>query len=81
MVTVRRVTEGSFGSSRHSCTSEIPGTLLPPTTDLPGTTDKPGKTPTKPGAAPEPGTLLLGGAGVAALLAARRARKRTRTRG
>ncbi|NIA54570.1 PEP-CTERM sorting domain-containing protein [Massilia sp. TW-1] len=58
--------------------AEIPGTLLPPTTDLPGTTDKPGKTPTKPGAAPEPGTLLLGGAGVAALLAARRARKRTR---
>jgi hypothetical protein len=58
--------------------SQIPGTLLPPTTDLPGTTDKPGKTPTKPGAAPEPGTLLLGGAGVAALLAARRARKRTR---
>lgn len=58
--------------------SQIPDTLLPPTTDLPGTTDKPGKTPTKPGAAPEPGTLLLGGAGVAALLAARRARKRTR---
>jgi hypothetical protein len=58
--------------------SDIPGTLLPPTTDLPGTTDKPGKTPTKPGAAPEPGTLLLGAAGVAALLAARRARKRTR---
>jgi len=58
--------------------AEIPGILLPPTTDLPGTTDKPGKTPTKPGAAPEPGTLLLGAAGVAALLAARRARKRTR---
>jgi hypothetical protein len=58
--------------------SQIPDTLLPPTTDLPGTTDKPGKTPTKPGAAPEPGTLLLGGAGVLALLAARRARKRTR---
>ncbi|MCS0581137.1 PEP-CTERM sorting domain-containing protein [Massilia pinisoli] len=58
--------------------SSIPDTLLPPTTDLPGTTDKPGKTPTKPGAAPEPGTLLLGGAGLAALLAARRARKRTR---
>jgi hypothetical protein len=58
--------------------SQIPGTLLPPTTDLPGTTDKPGKTPTKPGAAPEPGTLLLGAAGAAALLAARRSRKRTR---
>jgi hypothetical protein len=58
--------------------AEIPGILLPPTTDLPGTTDQPGKTPTKPGAAPEPGTLLLGAAGVAALLAARRARKRTR---
>jgi hypothetical protein len=58
--------------------AQIPGTLLPPTTDLPGTTDKPGKTPTKPGAAPEPGTLLLGGAGVVALLAARRARRRTR---
>jgi hypothetical protein len=58
--------------------AQIPGTLLPPTTDLPGTTDEPGKTPTKPGAAPEPGTLLLGGAGVVALLAARRARKRAR---
>jgi hypothetical protein len=58
--------------------SPIPGTLLPPTTDLPGNTNDPGKTPTRPGNAPEPGSLWLGGAGVAALLAARRARRRAR---
>jgi len=55
----------------------IPDTLLP-TTDQPGTTDDTGKTPTKHGDAPEPGTLWLGGVGVAALLAARRANKRLR---
>jgi hypothetical protein len=54
-------------------------TQLPPTTDLPGQPNDPGKTPTKPhGDVPEPGTLWLGGAGVAALLAARRAQKRAR---
>jgi len=58
--------------------SPLPGTLLPPTTDLPGNTNDPGKTPTRPGNAPEPGSLWLGGAGVAALLAARRARRRAR---
>jgi hypothetical protein len=58
--------------------SPIPGTLLPPTTDLPGNTNDPGKAPTRPGNAPEPGSLWLGGAGVAALLAARRARRRAR---
>jgi MYXO-CTERM domain-containing protein len=56
----------------------LPATLLPPTTDLPGTTDKPGGAPTKHGDAPEPGTLWLGAAGVAALLAARRVQKRSR---
>jgi hypothetical protein len=56
----------------------LPGTLLPPTTDLPGQTSPTGKTPTKHGDVPEPGTLWLGGAGVAALLAARRAKKRAR---
>jgi hypothetical protein len=58
--------------------SPIPGTLLPPTSDLPGNTNDPGKAPTRPGNVPEPGTLWLGGAGVAALLAARRARRRAR---
>ena len=58
--------------------SPIPDNLLPPTTDLPGNTNDPGKTPTRPGNAPEPGSLWLGGAGVAALLAARRARRRAR---
>ena len=59
-------------------TKPLPGTLLPPTTDLPGQTNPPGKSPTKPAKVPEPGTLWLGGAGVAALLASRRAKKRTR---
>jgi hypothetical protein len=59
--------------------SPPPVTQLPPTTDLPGQPNDPGKTPTKPhGDVPEPGTLWLGGAGVAALLAARRAQKRAR---
>jgi hypothetical protein len=56
----------------------LPGTLLPPTTDLPGQTNDPAKTPVKHTDVPEPGTLWLAGAGVAALLAARRAKKRTR---
>ena len=61
--------------------SPLPGTLLP--TDQPGQTNdpgkNPGKTPVKPhGDVPEPGTLWLAGAGVAALLASRRAKKRTR---
>jgi hypothetical protein len=57
--------------------STLPGTLLP--TDQPGQTNTPGKTPVKPhGDVPEPGTLWLAGAGVAALLASRRAKKRTR---
>ena len=59
-------------------TKPLPGTLLPPTTDLPGQTNPPGKSPTKPTNVPEPGTLWLGGAGVAALLASRRAKKRAR---
>jgi hypothetical protein len=58
--------------------SPIPGNLLPPTSDLPGNTIDPGKTPPRQGNAPEPGSLWLGGAGVAALLAARRARRRPR---
>jgi hypothetical protein len=57
--------------------STLPGTLLP--TDQPGQTNTPGKTPVKPhGDVPEPGTLWLAGAGVAALLASRRAKKRSR---
>jgi hypothetical protein len=57
--------------------SPLPGTLLP--TDQPGQTNTPGKTPVKPhGDVPEPGSLWLAGAGVAALLASRRAKKRTR---
>jgi hypothetical protein len=56
----------------------LPDTLLPPTTDLPRQTNDPAKTPTKHGNVPEPGTLWLGGAGLAALLAARRAQKRVR---
>jgi hypothetical protein len=58
--------------------SPVPGTLLPPTTDLPGPTSNPAKTPVKHADVPEPGTLWLAGAGVAALLASRRAKKRTR---
>ncbi|SDD96595.1 PEP-CTERM motif-containing protein [Massilia sp. PDC64] len=58
--------------------STPPGTLLPPT-DQPGLPNGPGKAPVKPhGDVPEPDTLWLAGAGVAALLAARRAKKRTR---
>jgi hypothetical protein len=57
--------------------STLPGTLLP--TDQPGQTNDPGKAPVKPhGDVPEPGTLWLAGAGVAALLAARRAKRRPR---
>jgi len=63
-------------------TSTVPTTLLPPT-DQPGRTNDPAKDPgknaVKPhGDVPEPDTLWLAGAGVAALLAARRAKKRTR---
>jgi hypothetical protein len=58
--------------------SPLPNALLPPTSDLPGHTNDPGKNPTRPGNVPEPGALWLGGAGAAALLAARRARRRPR---
>lgn len=58
--------------------SPLPDNLLPPTSDLPGNTNDPGKSPPRPGNAPEPGSLWLGSAGVAALLAARRARRRPR---
>ena len=57
--------------------STIPSTLLP-STERPGTTDDIDKTPARHGDAPEPDTLWLGGAGVAALLAARRANRRPR---
>ena len=56
----------------------VPGTLLPPTTDLPGPTSDPAKLPVKHADVPEPGTLWLAGAGMAALLASRRAKKRPR---
>jgi hypothetical protein len=53
-----------------------PGTLQPPT-EQPVVPYGPGMAPVKPhGDVPEPDTLWLAGAGVAALLAARRARKR-----
>jgi hypothetical protein len=58
--------------------SNPPGTLQPPT-DQPALPNAPGQAPVKPhGDVPEPDTLWLAGAGVAALLAARRARKRPR---
>ena len=74
-------TDGTTGTQPTTDTdtkpSTLPGTLLP--TDQPGQTNAPGKTPVKPhGDVPEPGTLWLAGAGVAALLAARRAKKRPR---
>jgi len=56
----------------------VPGTLLPPTTDLPGPTSGPAKAPVKHADVPEPGSLWLAATGVAALLASRRAKKRTR---
>jgi hypothetical protein len=58
--------------------------VAPPTpTDLPNTPIEPFKPPAQPpakphGTVPEPGTLWLAGAGVAALLGARRAKKRAR---
>jgi hypothetical protein len=58
--------------------------VAPPTpTDLPNTPIEPVKPPVQPpakphGTVPEPGTLWLAGAGVAALLGARRAKKRAR---
>jgi hypothetical protein len=76
-------TDGTTGTQPGTDTgtgskpSPLPGTLLP--TDQPGQTNDPGKNPVKPhGDVPEPGTLWLAGAGVAALLASRRAKKRTR---
>jgi hypothetical protein len=72
---------GPGTTSPTSPGSTPPGTLPP--TDQPGQTNGPGKDPgknaVKPhGDVPEPGTLWLAGAGVAALLAARRAKKRPR---
>jgi hypothetical protein len=67
------------GGSGTKPSSTIPDTLLP-TTDQPGTPDGTGKTPAKHGDVPEPGTLWLGGVGMAALLAARRATRRANKR-
>ena len=69
------------GADPGTTSPTVPATLLP--TDQPGQTNDPGKNPgknaVKPhGDVPEPDTLWLAGAGVAALLAARRAKKRTR---
>jgi hypothetical protein len=56
--------------------SPLPDTLQP--TDVPRQTNDPVKPPVKHANVPEPGTLWLAGAGVAALLATRRAKKRAR---
>jgi hypothetical protein len=70
---------GDPGNTGGTPGTTTPSTTLQPPTDQPGQTNDPGKTPVKPhGDVPEPGTLWLAGAGVAALLASRRAKKRSR---
>jgi hypothetical protein len=69
------------GTDPGTTSPPVPATLLP--TDQPGRTSDPGKNPEKPavkphGDVPEPGTPWLAGAGVAALLAARRVKQRAR---